>query len=170
MKSASRLVRSLRTTLLALVLIAVGWFIAAEEFTWFGHRESSTVAGANSANPIAASAGRLTVAPVTYRPVRRTIEAVGTLCGYEEVSICSTAEGRVVKIHHDVADHVRPGEQLLQIEPIDYELSVRQAEKALLVELAKLGLQSPPTAAFDVTGIPMVVEAQSQSRQLPLAL
>jgi multidrug efflux pump subunit AcrA (membrane-fusion protein) len=160
MKSASRLVRTLRTTLLALVLVAVGWFIAVEEFTRSDHGDSSTVAGTNSADPIAASAGRITIAPVTYRPVRRTIEAVGTLCGYEEVSICSTAEGRVVKIHHDVADHVRPGEKLLQIEPIDYQLSVRQAEKALLVELAKLGLQSPPTAAFQVTGIPMVVEAR----------
>jgi RND family efflux transporter MFP subunit len=106
---------------------------------------------------------RLVVAPVTYRPVKRTIEAAGTLYGCEEVSICATAEGRVVRLRHDVADHVRPGEELLEVDPIDYELAVRQADKALLVELAKLGLQAPPLASFDLKQLPMVVEAKVKS-------
>ncbi len=160
MNSTSRLARTSCNTLLALLLVGFGWFLAAQQFKWFERGESRAAAVARPADSIVASAGRRADVAIANRPVRRTIEAVGTLCGYEEVSICSTTEGRVVKIHHDVADHVRPGEELLQIEPIDYELSVRQAEKALLVELAKLGLQSPPTAAFDVTGIPTVVEAR----------
>src|SRR4051794_26149470 len=83
----------------------------------------------------------VTVEPVTPRPVRRIVEAVGTLHGYEEVSLSAKVEGRVRKIDHDVADRVRPGELLLEIEPTDYQLAVRQAEKAVQVELARLGIE-----------------------------
>ena len=53
-----------------------------------------------------------------------------------------------------------PGEILLEIDPTDYQLNVRQAQRALQVELAKLGLNGCPTAKVDVTHIPTVVQAQ----------
>lgn len=102
----------------------------------------------------------VTTQPVAVRAVQRTVEAVGTLHGYEEVSISAKVEGRVTRIDHDVADRVKPGALLLEIDPTDYELAARQAEKALQVELAKLGLQEPPAASFDVTQIPTVVQAK----------
>jgi len=40
----------------------------------------------------------VTAEPVTYRPVQRTIQAVGTLHGFEEVSIAARVEGRVRKL------------------------------------------------------------------------
>lgn len=138
----------------ATVLMLAGWLIAKHQSNTDGAAPVQAAAPAQ-----ADAAAPLTVVPVTFRPVARTIEASGTLCGYEEVSICANVDGRVVRLNHDVADHVRPGEQLLQIEPIDYQLAVREAEKALLVELAKLGLQSPPPATFDVSNVPTVVEA-----------
>ena len=55
---------------------------------------------------------------------------------------------------------MRPGDVLFQIDPIGYQLAVRQAEETLLVELAKLGLQSPPGLNFDVNGVPTVLEAK----------
>jgi RND family efflux transporter MFP subunit len=101
----------------------------------------------------------VTVDKVRHQPVQRTIEAVGTLYGYEEVSLSAKVEGRVRRILHDVSDRVKPGELLLEIDPTDYELSLRQAEKALEVELAKLGLKEIPPLQFDVTQIPTVVQA-----------
>jgi multidrug efflux pump subunit AcrA (membrane-fusion protein) len=44
----------------------------------------------------------VTAEAVTFRPVQRTVEAVGTLVAYEEVSIMSKVEGRVRRIVHDV--------------------------------------------------------------------
>ena len=62
-----------------------------------------------------------------------------------------------VELEHD---RVAPGELLLEIDPTDYELTVRQAEKALSVELARLGLEEPPGPKADVSQIPSVVQAQ----------
>jgi RND family efflux transporter MFP subunit len=101
----------------------------------------------------------VTTEPVTIRQVERTVEAVGTLYGYEEVVISTKVEGRIKKIHQDVSDRVAPGALLLQIDPTDYELSVRQAEKALQAELAKLGLKEMPASQYQASKLPVVVEA-----------
>jgi RND family efflux transporter MFP subunit len=104
----------------------------------------------------------ITTEPVTFRPVQRTVEAVGTLDGYEEVVISAKAEGRVRAILHDVADRVKPGTLLLEVDPTDAALAVDQAEKTLLVELARLGLQAPPGSSFDVNHVPSVMQALAQ--------
>jgi RND family efflux transporter MFP subunit len=101
----------------------------------------------------------VTAGPVTFRSVQRSVEAVGTLHGYEEVTLSAKVEGRIRKIGHDVADRVSPGELLAEIDPTDYDLAVRQAERGLHVELAKLGLQEPPGSRFDVTKVVPVMQA-----------
>jgi RND family efflux transporter MFP subunit len=106
------------------------------------------------------TAVKVTVQPVTFRQVQRTVGVVGTLHGYEEISLGAKVAGRVRKISHDVSDRVRPGELLLEIEPTDYQLNVRQAQKSLQVEVAKLGLSELPGSRTDVTHVPTVVQAQ----------
>lgn len=153
----SRFRRVLPWVLLTAGLLAPGWLIASSRFglgDWRQAMPEDSAAASTSATQ------RRSIVPVAYRPRVAKIDAAGTLFGYEEVSVCATAEGRVVKLAHDVADRIRPGEILLNIDPIDHVLAVQEAEKALLVELAKLGLQSPPDADFDVTGLPTVREAK----------
>ncbi|MDB5389214.1 MAG: efflux transporter periplasmic adaptor subunit [Planctomycetaceae bacterium] len=113
----------------------------------------------NSESQPETAAVMVTVEPVVRRSVRRTVEAVGTLHGYEEVTISTKIEGTVRSIQHDVADRVSPNEVLLEIDPTNYELAVRQAEQSLQVELAKLGLTEPPGPAFDVSRVPPVLQA-----------
>src|SRR6478609_8734918 len=48
----------------------------------------------------------VTVAPVQVRPVERSVEAVGTIYSFEEVTISTKVEGRVRRILHDVSDRV----------------------------------------------------------------
>ena len=103
----------------------------------------------------------VTVEPVAHRSVQRTVEALGTLYGFEEVSISARVEGRVSKVLHDVADQVKPGECLLEIDPTDYELDVQQADRGLQVELAKLGLKEPPDSKLDLARVPVVVKART---------
>src|SRR4029079_1462028 len=98
----------------------------------------------------------VTVEPVVRQSVQRTVEAMGTLHGFEEVSISARVEGRVTKVMHDVSDQVKPGESLLEIDPTDYELSVQQADRGLQVELAKLGLKEPPDSKLDLAKVPVV--------------
>ena len=68
--------------------------------------------------------------------------------------------GRIIKVLHDVGDRVKPGEPLVELEAINADLAIRQAEQRLISELAKLGLKELPGADFDVARLPAVVQAQ----------
>jgi RND family efflux transporter MFP subunit len=102
----------------------------------------------------------VTVAPATPRAVERRVRVVGTLMGHEEVTVTPKVEGRVAALLCDVGDVVRPGDLLLEIEDVDYELARAEAERALELELAKLGLKSLPGKEPDLEGLPSVVKAR----------
>jgi RND family efflux transporter MFP subunit len=152
-----------RGKLLWMLLVALafggGWMLAGGSFNG---RQKETLPPVTSVADGDPSAVMVTVEPVTYRPVQRTVEAVGTLHGFEEVTLSAKVEGRVRKLHFDVADRLEPGDLLLEIDPTDYQLSVQQAERALQVELAKLGLKEPPDADVDLEKIPAVVQARTR--------
>ena len=75
----------------------------------------------------------VTVEPVSTRTVQRSVEAFGTLYGFEEVSISARVEGRVRQVLHDVADVINPLDKLLEIDATDYELAVQKSDRALQV-------------------------------------
>jgi RND family efflux transporter MFP subunit len=128
---------ALRGTLAALALAA----LAA---SGCGSRGAATEAKAASApRPVP-----ITVATVETRPVVRTIEMVGTLKGWEEVTIGTKRAGRVVKVLHDMADRVEPGEPLVELDPTDAQLARQLAEAQYLGELVKLGITSEQADAF----------------------
>jgi RND family efflux transporter MFP subunit len=102
----------------------------------------------------------VTAEPVGYRTVQRTVEAVGTLHGYEEVSLSTKVEGRVVKVHHDLSSRVHPGDLLIEIDTTDAKLAVAQAERNLQAELAKSGFTSVPSETEDLSNLPTVVSAR----------
>lgn len=98
----------------------------------------------------------VTAEPVSLRPLKRTIQAVGTLHGFEEIVVSSNVEGRVLRILHDVSERIQPNELLVELDPTDIHLEIHQLESDLEVELAKLGLDSPEDHGFDVTQLPAV--------------
>jgi RND family efflux transporter MFP subunit len=150
--------RKLLGPLLLAGTFAAGWVLAGG-----GVRHSAKEAlPPDHADGQDSAAVMVTVEPVGCRAVQRTIEAIGTLHGFEEVVISARSEGRVRKLHRDVADRIKPGELLLQIDPTDYELQVQQAERSLQVELVKLGLDEPPTGAVDLEKVPTVMQAQTR--------
>ncbi len=104
----------------------------------------------------------VTVTPVQMQTIRRTIFAVGTLYGREEIPIYTKVEGRVKKIHKDVGDNVKPGDLLVELEPRDYELAVMEAEAAFRGELARLKLTELPVGGLDVTKMPMVMKTDAE--------
>jgi RND family efflux transporter MFP subunit len=90
----------------------------------------------------------VTVAPIEHRTVERTIDVVGSLRGWEQLSFGTKRTGRVVKVFHDMGDHVRPGEPLMALDPIDAQLAVKQAEAKYLAELVRLGITSEQADRF----------------------
>ncbi|SFI16059.1 RND family efflux transporter, MFP subunit [Planctomicrobium piriforme] len=104
----------------------------------------------------------VTAEPITIRPVKRTIDAVGTLNGFEEIVVSAKAEGRILRILHDVSDRVSPGELLVEMDPTDLQLAVEQAKSNVQVELSKLGLSEPADIYFDLARVPTVILAREK--------
>ena len=90
----------------------------------------------------------VTVAPLEHRAVERTVEVIGTLRGWEQVTLGSKRSGRVVKVYHDIGDRVQPGEPLVELDPVDARLGVQQAESKYLGELVKLGITKQQAEDF----------------------
>ena len=106
--------------------------------------------GTSAANPAkkptkALQPVTVTTELVTTRPVQRTVKIVGSLYGQEEIAVSAKIEGRVTRILHDVGDVVRPGDVLVEIDETDYRLSMNETQRALELELARLGLTELPT-------------------------
>lgn len=102
----------------------------------------------------------VTSAPVVLQDVQRSVQAVGTLFGFEELALSSKLEGRVTKIHFDLGAVVKPGDVLLEIDSTDFRLALEQAERSLQTELAKWGFKSVPSPDVDVSSLPSVVSAK----------
>lgn len=92
--------------------------------------------------------------------LEESIPVLGDIRGWEEVTVGAKREGRVVSIPHDIGDLCEPGEILARQETRDAELAVEQAERQLVAELARLGLDSIPTTEFDPQEIPSVARAR----------
>lgn len=102
----------------------------------------------------------VTTERVAVRSVQRTVDAVGTLFGFEELVVSSKLEGRVAKIHHDLSSIVKPGDVLLELDETDAKLAVEQAQKSVQAELAKWGFLQVPADNEDLTKLPTVVSAK----------
>src|SRR4051812_31455076 len=109
----------------------------------------------------------VTVAAVELRPVERAVDAVGTLKGWDEVTVGAKKVGRVARVLHDIGDHVQPGELLVQFETVDADLAINQSEKQLLAELAKIGVilkevpsRTPTVDEVDVYKLPAIQRLQ----------
>jgi multidrug efflux pump subunit AcrA (membrane-fusion protein) len=110
------------------------------------------------------SAVPVTVAKVELQSIQRTVDVVGSFEGFEELTVTPKVDGRVVRVHCDVGDIVRPGDLLLEIDPTDYELAVEEVKKSIESELAKVGLTALPGTDFDIMKLPTVVRAYNQYR------
>ncbi len=126
-----------------------GWFALAISWLIVGQagcsHEGAKAEGEEAAEPKPVP---VTVAPLERRTVERTIEAVGSLRGWEQVTIGSKRSGRVQKVYHDMGDRVRPNEPLVQLEPIDAKLIYDVAESKYLAELVKLGITAEAADVF----------------------
>jgi multidrug efflux pump subunit AcrA (membrane-fusion protein) len=90
----------------------------------------------------------VTVVPLEHRAVERTVEVIGTLRGWEQVTVGTKRTGRVIKVHHDIGDRVEPGEPLVELDPVDARLAMQQAESKYLGELVKLGITKKQAEDF----------------------
>ncbi|HZM53048.1 MAG TPA: efflux RND transporter periplasmic adaptor subunit [Vicinamibacteria bacterium] len=71
------------------------------------------------------------VVPVASRSVQRTVDSVGSLFPFEEVTVGAEVEGRVAQVFVDVGDAVSRGRALVKIVPVELGLTLEQERAAL---------------------------------------
>ena len=114
---------------------------------------SAAGCGGVGPEPEAKASTEVKVVPVTVshlerRPIERSVDVIGTLRGWEQVTIGSKRSGRVIKVHQDMGDRVEPGAPLVDLEPIDAKLAVEEAETKYLGALVKLGITKRQAEEF----------------------
>lgn len=82
----------------------------------------------------------VTVAPAAERTIRRAIPVTGTLHGLEDVTLSPKVDGQVVSSRFDIGDVVLPGDVLIELDSIDYDLNVRLAENEVAMQEAQLAV------------------------------
>jgi multidrug efflux pump subunit AcrA (membrane-fusion protein) len=120
--------------------------------------KTSTTEGKAEVQPVP-----VTVAPVKPTTLRRTVPAVGTLHGFEDMVVSPKVDGRVARVLKDIGDSVSPGEVLFELDPTDYLLAVEQARPAFQGELKKLQLDALPEADAKLEAMLEKVPAVAQA-------
>lgn len=115
------LVVSLPTLLLTLL---GGFFFLFSGCTRGKPSEATSQQSAEQAIPITTKA-------VETRELRRTVEMVGTLNGWEEVTISNEMAGTIEKISVDLGDRIKKGQLLIRFDQREAQLAQAQAEANL---------------------------------------
>ncbi len=109
---------------------------------------------ASEGAPPAQKPVKVRVVPVASRSLQRSVEAVGSLFAFEEVTVSSEVEGRIGQVYVDVGDRVAQGRPLVKIIPVELGLALdqeqaalRQIETRLAPPEGQLALQDPRDAA-----------------------
>jgi len=185
--------RWLRRCLVVLGTLCAMAVVAVAVNEWQSGKASlgaeTSASPASGAPAATASAAERTVAvttvPIGLREVQRSVGAVGTFFGFDEVTVTAEVSGRVVQIFHEVGQIVQPGDVLLQIDPVDYELAVELTRREIELEATRLGLRehvpadkdfNPETVLklidqlFKIDELPKVISAKGEMDNAVLRL
>jgi len=83
-------------------------------------------------------APQVTAEAVARGSIRQVVETTGRIVSNLDVEIKCKASGEVITLPFDVSDPVKKGELLLELDPVDEERSVKQAEVQLTASRARL--------------------------------
>jgi RND family efflux transporter MFP subunit len=101
------------------------------------------------------------VAAVAVRQLTRDVESVGTLFPFEEVTISSEIDGRVVEVGADLGDSVAKGHALVRVSDEEQRYLLAQNEAQLRQSLERLGLKDEKDRVADIKLTPDVRRAQA---------
>jgi RND family efflux transporter MFP subunit len=103
-------------------------------------RSRSAVREAEGGGPVAPVVREVEIVVAAERAMERTVPAIGTLIAREEATLSVNVPGRLQHLAVDLGSPVRRGQLLAQVDPLDYELELQQAEALLAQARTRLGL------------------------------
>jgi multidrug efflux pump subunit AcrA (membrane-fusion protein) len=121
--------------------------------------------GANAAAKPADAPTRIVVSKVKQESVRRAIDVVGTLAAFEQVTISSEIDGKVVRILADLGDRVTAGQPLVELDREKSEYRLAQQQAAVERAQAKYGVIDAAAALPAIERTPDVQKAAAELAQ-----
>ena len=107
------------------IVVIGGAAVAAYYLGWFGNSSAKTDASAD------------TTAKIERGPIKMTVASTGRVVSNLDVDIKCKASGEVIKLPFDVSDIVKKDDLLLELDPIDSQRVLRQAEVQLSASQAR---------------------------------
>lgn len=98
---------------------------------------------------------------VAAKQLQRDVESVGTLFPYEEVTISSEIDGRVIEVGADLGDSVTKDQVLVRVSDEEQRYLLAQQEAQLRQSLERLGLKTEKDRITDIKATPDVRRAQA---------
>lgn len=117
---------------------------------------SRTPVAASEENPFPVNAFR-----TASTQIPEVVAATGELLAEEQATIGVKAPGRVLKLHVDLGSEVKADQVVAEIDPIDYQFRVTQAEALVNQTRARLGILDRPSDEVDPEQTAMVREAEA---------
>jgi HlyD family secretion protein len=118
-----------------------------------------------SATPADGQPTKIVVSKVKQENVRRTVDVVGTLAAYEQVTISSEGEGKVLRILADLGDRVTAGQPLVELDREKSEYRLAQQQAAVERAMAKYGVSNPEADLPAIERTPDVQKAAAELAQ-----
>lgn len=140
----------------------IPYILAAAAIALSGCDRSASVRGSQPSLSAKTAPVSVDIQRAVLEEVPYGIPVVGTLHPAEGAVISTRTAGILRRTFVDVGSTVRPDEPLAQVDTLDYEVSVRQAQAALTEVLARLGVDSVPGESFDVNAVSSVQRATAQ--------
>ena len=101
--------------------------------------------------------------------MQRSVGAVGTFYGFDELTVSAEVSGRVVQVFHEVGEIVQPGDVLLEIDPTDYELAVEEKRREIELDGTRIGLREyvPADKDFNPDNVLKLIDQVFKIDELP---
>lgn len=137
--------------------------VAACACAWLAacHRGTNDPAGHRDKSGDTAPPRSVKVQRAKIIPIERSISVVGSLVAQDQATLSMKVPGRILRVHVDLGSTVKTGDLLAEVEPLDFELKLRQAAATLSQARARLGL---PLEGTDDSVVPDQTSTVKQAR------
>lgn len=109
---------------------------------------------------------KVVLAQVQQEKLQRAVDVVGTLAAFEQVSVSSEVDGKVVRILADLGDRVTTGQPLVELDREKTQYRLDQQRATLERAMARYGVADP---AADLPAIERTPDVQRAAAELAQA-
>jgi HlyD family secretion protein len=114
-----------KTLIIGVLVLA----LAGGGYWWYTRQAAATAA---------AGAEVTEIAEVFRGPLIESVQSTGRVVSNQDVDIKCKASGQVINLPADISDHVKKGDLLMELDPVDQQRTVQQSQAAVVSATARV--------------------------------